>query len=83
MTIRRISLFAFAVTSGAIAFGLFWSVEVHARSTGGGPYCGSSTANATMCYGGKTTVYNVPPATQSQYLNNGQATCNACPTTAN
>jgi hypothetical protein len=79
--VKRSLSFAAAVAMGALAFGAFWSTQVHARSSGGtaGPYCTDSTSNATMCLNG-TTITNVPPATQSAYLSNHQATCGACPT---
>lgn len=80
---RSLSLAA-AVTVGALAFGSFWATQVHARSSGGtaGPYCTDANTAATMCMNG-TTLTGVPPATQSAYLVNHQATCGACPTSGN
>jgi len=81
-SIKSLSFFALAVVAGASAFGLFLSSQAHARSIGGGPYCPGVTADGptvTMCYNG-STVYSVPPATQSAYLNNGTGSCGACAT---
>ena len=75
--IKRPFFLASAVVTGACAFGLFLTgVQVQAR---GGPcvYCNPNAA-VTMCYQGQTTIYNVPPATQCAYLENGVATCGAC-----
>ena len=79
-SIKRSLSFAAAVTIGGLAFGLFWSAQMQARTVGGGPYCDANN-NVTMCYNGGT-VYNVDPTTQSQYLNSGKPNtyCGACNT---
>ena len=75
----RISFFALAVAVGALSFGL-WSANVQAFTSGGGtPPC-STTSNVSMCYTPThTTIFNVPPATQSTNLSTGKYTCGACP----
>jgi hypothetical protein len=69
-SIKRSLSFAAAVAIGGLAFGLFWSVQMHARTVGGGPYCDSMN-NVSMCYNG-SRVDNVDPTTQSTYLNSGK-----------
>ncbi len=69
-SLQRSLSFAAAVAIGALAFGLFWSAQMHARSVGGGPYC-NANSNVSMCYNGNV-VNNVDPPTQSIYLNSGR-----------
>ncbi len=73
-SIRHLSFFAIAVAIGATAFGLLWLPKAQAA------YCNPS-GNATMCYKG-STVQNVPPFIQAQYLANG-GSCGACATSGN
>src|ERR1700730_2608225 len=76
--IKRPFFLARAVVTGACALGLFLTgVQVQARG-GSCVYCTNSTSPATMCYSG-TTIYNVSPTDQCFYLENGLATCGACP----
>jgi hypothetical protein len=73
MNIRRFSFFALAVAIGVSTFGLLWLPKAMAAS-----YCNQG-GTATMCYKG-STVNNVPPIVQAEYLANG-GTCGACSTT--
>ena len=74
MNIRRLSFFAFAVAIGVSTFGLLWLPKTMAA----GATC-NPNGTATMCYKG-STVNNVPPIVQTEYLANG-GTCGACSTT--
>jgi hypothetical protein len=67
MNIRRLSFFAFAVAIGVSTFGLLWLP----KATAAGATC--SPTPTTMCYQG-STVNNVPPIVQTQYLSKG-GTC--------
>jgi hypothetical protein len=73
MNIRRFSFFALAVAIGVSTFGLVWLPKAMAAT-----YCNPS-GGATMCYKG-STVTNVPPIIQNEYLTMG-GTCGACTTT--
>ncbi|HEY3902178.1 MAG TPA: hypothetical protein VGM54_26430 [Chthoniobacter sp.] len=75
MNIRRLSFFAFAVAIGVSTFGLLWLPKTMAAAA---QYC-NQNANVTMCYKG-STVNNVVPVIQKEYLANG-GTCGPCSTT--
>jgi hypothetical protein len=83
-SISRSIFFGAAVLSGALAFGLILSGNVHGYLPQTGPWCPGTTSNtgpaATMCVNG-VTVPNVPPPQQTKYLTGGGSVqCMACNT---
>jgi hypothetical protein len=88
-SIKRVSLFVAAGAAGAVAFGLFWSAQVHAAGTSNGPWCppntqANHTTSVTMCYKGTTTTPGVDPTTQTLYLTSHNGSyCGACGSSPN
>ena len=84
-SIKRFSLFAAAVATGALTFGFFWAAQSQAVTTANGPWCPPNdkvnhTSSATMCYKGTQTV-TADPTTQTTYLTSHNGSyCGACAT---